>query len=133
MSGRRIGMLVVALMCVTVALGVFDRSPQELPDVALGSVVLLQLERVAVAIAVVAFVATVVVRGMAGDLPVKFGSAGLEYSPEPDAASLQRRVAMLERQLAAKADGRGGAVVSSPAAAAAPGASGAADAAQSLE
>lgn len=103
MTAARISVL-IGLLAVAAALGVVDGSPTKLPDIALGSVVLLQLERLAVAIAVLAFAATIIIRALAGDLPVKFGSAGVEYAEEPAASDLQRRLALLERGLTSSDD-----------------------------
>jgi len=97
----------IGLLAVAAALGVVDGSPTKLPDVALGSVVLLQLERLAIAIAVLAFVATIIVRALAGDLPIKFGSTGVEYAGQA-ATDLQQRVALLERGLTPGTLGAGG-------------------------
>ncbi len=99
MRSRRIGAVVLVLVCAAAVAAVLGGSSRHAPAVALGPVMLLQLERAAVAVAVVAFVATLILRGLAGQLPTKFGSSGVEYASDKVAADLERRITMLERRL----------------------------------
>jgi hypothetical protein len=91
-------------------------TPPKLPAAALGSAVLLHLLRVSAAVLAVALVGTVVARAWTGELPVKFGGAGVEYAVQTavlkeDASDALRQLATAEnglrRALAAEAAARG--------------------------
>jgi hypothetical protein len=88
--------MLLLICCVSLVTVLGGRS-EHLPDVALGSVVLLEIERVAVATVALALIVTVVVRSTEGKLPTRFGSDGMEYPPELVPTDLERRVRELER------------------------------------
>lgn len=96
-SGRRLGAVMVVLICGVSLVTVLDGRTEHLPYVALGSVVLLEIERVAVATVSLALIVTVVVRSSEGRLPTRLGSDGVEYPLEMGQADLERRVRELER------------------------------------
>jgi hypothetical protein len=96
-SGRRLGAVMLILICGVSVVTVLGGRTEHLPDVALGSVALLEIERVAVATVALALVVTVVVRSAEGKLPTRFSSDGVEYSPEMGPADLERRVSELEQ------------------------------------
>jgi hypothetical protein len=62
-----------------VAVTVFAGTPEQLPDIALGSTVLLHLERVVAMLGSYAFVLVMVTRGWGGELPAELSTQGLKY------------------------------------------------------
>lgn len=63
-------------MAITAASG----APQALPDVALESIVLFHLERVAAIVASSVFVLVILVRAWRGELPSEVSSQGIKYA-----------------------------------------------------
>ena len=84
-------MLVVAGLVVSIAAGVFliERPAGDLPGIALESEAILVIERIAMLFATWLLAVVVVVRSLAGDLPVELSGRGLRYA---DAATAQKGV-----------------------------------------
>ena len=82
-------MLVVAGLVVSIAAGVFliELPAGELPGIALESAAMLVIERIAILFATWLLAVVVVVRSLAGDLPVEVSGRGFRYA---DAAIAQK-------------------------------------------
>ncbi len=87
---RAVAALVVAGLAVCIAAGVFliDRpTAGDLPGIALGSETILVVERVAMLFATWLLMVMVLVRALAGDLPIEISGRGLRYA---DAGTAQQ-------------------------------------------
>lgn len=82
----RLGPLLVALLGIAVVVSLIEGVPERLPGVALGSEVLLHVERAGAVFAIVVAILSVLAQAARGRLPTQLSTAGLAY--EPDAAAV---------------------------------------------
>jgi hypothetical protein len=76
---HRYGLFLLAVLGAATAATLLTGTPADLPDVALGSSLMLHVERVAAILAVAFFVFVVTVRAWKGQLPTKVSKDGFEY------------------------------------------------------
>jgi hypothetical protein len=81
-----------ALLAAAVAVSLTEGAPERLPGVALGSHVLLHVERAAAIFAIVVAVASVLREGGRGRLPTQLTTAGLAYEADVAAAEAAERL-----------------------------------------
>jgi hypothetical protein len=87
----RIAAPLVLLLATALAFTLVEGVPKRLPGVALGSQVLLHLERAAAGFAIVIAIASVLREAMRGRLPTHLTTAGLAYEADAVAAELMQR------------------------------------------
>ena len=94
-AGARFAVPLVAVLAVSVLVSLLEGVPQQLPGVALGSDVLLHIERVSAIFAIVVAVLSVLHEATAGRLPTQLTTSGLAYEAGGQAA---RATEKLQRQ-----------------------------------
>ena len=94
-AGARFAVPLVAVLAVSVLVSLLEGVPQQLPGVALGSDVLLHIERVSAIFAIVVAVLSVLHEATGGRLPTQLTTSGLAYEAGGQAA---RATEKLQRQ-----------------------------------
>ncbi len=110
LRARRLALLLATIVALAVVVTLIEGTPTRLPGVALGSSVLLHVERVAALFAIAVAILSVLTQATRGRLPTQLSTGGLAY--EADAAGdtkiavedLQGQVDELQRQIATLAD-----------------------------
>lgn len=92
----RLAVPLALLLVAGLVVSLVEGSPQRLPGVALGSDVLLHVERAAAIFAIVVAIASVLREAARGRLPTQLTTAGLAYEADLAAAEAAER---LQRQL----------------------------------
>jgi hypothetical protein len=95
MGNRVAGQLtlsLVLLLAAAVVVSLIEGAPRELPGVALGSDVLLHVERTAAIFAIVVAMASVLREAARGRLPTQLTTGGLAYEEEIAAAEVADRL-----------------------------------------
>jgi hypothetical protein len=77
---RYVGLITTAVLAVATVSTLLVGAPRELPGVALGSGLILHVERVATVAFGALLVAVVLVRGWSGELPSEISNQGLKYA-----------------------------------------------------
>lgn len=109
-AGRRLTLLLAAVIAAAVAVTLIEGVPGRLPGVALGSAVLLHVERAGALIAIAVALISILVQATRGRLPNQLSTAGLAYEAdaardtESALADLQGQIADLEGTLAVLAE-----------------------------
>lgn len=103
-AGRRLALLLAAFLAAAVVISLVEGTPDRLPSVALGSSVLLHVERAAAMFAIALALVSVVAQATRGRLPTQLTTAGLAYEAEA-AADTQAALEDLQGQLDRLQDG----------------------------
>jgi uncharacterized protein YlxW (UPF0749 family) len=82
LAGRRLALVLGGVLIAALLATLLAGAPERLPAVALGSVVLLHIERAAAMFAIVLAVVSVVVQASRGRLPTQVTTGGLAYEAE---------------------------------------------------
>jgi hypothetical protein len=77
----KLGGLIVALVAAAIVVSLLNSPPAKLPGAALGSNVVLYIERAAGVFAVLLLGAVVIFRAFQGDLPVELSGRGVKWTP----------------------------------------------------
>jgi hypothetical protein len=100
---RSLALSLVAVLMAALGVSLLEGLPERLPGVALGSAVLLHIERATAAFALAVALLSVLAQATRGHLPTQLTTAGLSYGADAAAASavtdLQDQVERLERDL----------------------------------
>lgn len=99
---RRLALPLLAVLAAALAASLVEGTPARLPGVALGSAVLLHLERAVTVFAISVAVLSVLVQAARGHLPTQLTTAGLAYEPGATAeavADLQGQVDEIRRDV----------------------------------
>jgi len=108
--GQRLALLLAAIVALAVVVTLIEDTPSRLPGVALGSAVLLHVERVAALFAIAVAIISVLTQATRGRLPTQLSTGGLAYEADAVADTkiavedLQGQVDELQRQIATLAD-----------------------------
>ncbi len=97
-AGRRLALLLAAIIVAAVLVTLVEGTPSRLPGVALGSTVLLHAERAGAMVAIVVALASMLTQAARGRLPTQLSTAGLAYEAEA-AANTQAALEDLQRQI----------------------------------
>lgn len=81
-AGRGLALVLAGVLIAALAATLLAGAPERLPAVALGSVVLLHIERAAAMFAIVLAVVSVISQASRGRLPTQVTTAGLAYEAE---------------------------------------------------
>jgi hypothetical protein len=79
-AGWRLAFLVTLLLSGSAVVGWWNEPPKPLPGVALGSPLLLHLQRATVVFWFGLLLVTVLLRALSGQLPIEFSSTGARYA-----------------------------------------------------
>lgn len=99
---RRLAISLIAVLVAALAASLVDGTPARLPGVALGSAVLVHLERAVAVLAISVAVLSVLAQAARGHLPTQLTTAGLAYESDMTAdavADLQEQVGHLRRDV----------------------------------
>jgi hypothetical protein len=97
-AGRRLALLLAAVIAGAIVVTLVEGAPSRLPGVALGSAVLLHVERAGAIAAIVVALATILTQAARGRLPTQLSTAGLTYEADA-AANTQAALEDLQRQI----------------------------------
>jgi hypothetical protein len=94
-AGRRLGLLLAAIIVGAVIVTLVEGAPGRLPGVALGSTVLLHAERAGALVAIVVALTSILTQAARGRLPTQLSTGGLAYEAE---AAANTRAALEDLQ-----------------------------------
>ncbi|MGH2949769.1 MAG: hypothetical protein ACRDPC_26505 [Solirubrobacteraceae bacterium] len=94
----RLALPLAALLAAAPAVSLIEGAPDRLPGVALGSEVLLHVERAAAIFAIVVAILSVLAQAAQGRLPTQLSTAGLAYEADVT-ATVERAVQDLQGQV----------------------------------
>jgi hypothetical protein len=86
-DGRRVALPLAAVIAAAVAVTLIEGAPARLPGVALGSTVLLHVERAAALFAISVAVISVLAQAARGRLPTQLSTSGIAYDAEETRAT----------------------------------------------